>query len=207
MRRNVSRLQDAAHHDDALCSGSEDFKEIGELDPADAENGDFNQLMHAGDLCEADSGASSFCRRGKKWAEADVIRTRLRSGHGLLDGVRAFPNQRQRHFARQRTARSPASIAHREVLLPHMRTICTDTRDEFGVVVDDKRNARSRQDRLDAIGEFFDKMLIIPFCPELHDTGTTYAHLLGNTLNISHRCIAEIDDAVEPCGGKGGGCR
>ena len=160
-----------------MGTSEEDFAEVCEFDPADTEDRDADEFVDAGDVREAYGGPPGFSRRREKRAKADVVRASLRCCDRLLDGMRAFADERHWHFTSEGAPGTPPGVGHRQVILSDMRPIRPDAGDEFWVIIDDKRHTRRSQDGLDSVREPLDEMLIVPFCAKLDEIGRATSEL------------------------------
>ena len=98
--------------------------------------GMLHQLMDAADFVEADRRVIGFRRRGEERAEADVIRAFRLRGDGLRDAVGRFADP---------AIFSPNDLArgrNREIVLAEVQPFERKIARDFGMVVDDQRDAR-----------------------------------------------------------------
>ena len=102
--------------------------------------------MHSGDVLQTDGRTARFGRGGKERAKSDVVGPLLRGGAGLGQAVSRLAND-------DRATGGSAGFGHGQVVLSDVRAFGGDVAEQFGIVVEDERDAERGGQGVDFLGQ------------------------------------------------------
>lgn len=187
---DLTCLQESGNNNDALGACFDHFRQIVQLDATDAKNRNANGVVNFRDLGQADRRIIGLGRCREDWAEPDVVGALIKRPDRLVDVVRGFANGAVR-------ANDRARGGNRHVVLAEMNSCGADIPRDFGVIVDDQRNAAAGRDWAQFLAQLFDLSLRITFGAQLEKIDAGRNQRFGHLVRAVTLDITEIENPVK----------